>query len=59
MEFKLDTYHRNTPDEELNADIQNVASKLKKNIITISEYEEHGKFHPSILQRKFGSWFNV
>jgi hypothetical protein len=59
MKFKLETYHRNTPDEELIADIQNVASKLKKNTVTISEYEEHGKFHPSTLQRKFGSWFKV
>lgn len=59
MEFKLETYHRNTPDEELIADIQNVALQLKKNTVTISEYEEHGKFHPSTLQRKFGSWFKV
>jgi hypothetical protein len=59
MEFKLETYHRNTPDEELIADIQNVALKLKKNTVTISEYEEHGTFHPSTLQRKFGSWYKV
>ena len=59
MEFKLETYHRNTPDEELIADIQSVALQLKKNTVTISEYEEHGKFHPSTLLRKFGSWFKV
>ena len=59
MEFKLETYHRNTPDEELIADIQDVALKLKKNTVTISEYEEYGKFHPSTLKRKFGSWFKV
>lgn len=59
MKFKLETYHRNTPDDELIDDIQNVALKLKKNTVTISEYEEHGKFHPSTLQRKFGSWFKV
>jgi hypothetical protein len=59
MKFKLETYHRNTPDEELIADIQNVALKIKKNTVTTSEYEEHGKFHPSTLQRRFGSWFKV
>ena len=59
MEFKLKIYHRNTPDEELIADIQNVALKIKKNTVTISEYKEHGKFHPSTLQRNFGSWFKV
>jgi hypothetical protein len=59
MEFKLETYHRNTPDIELLKDIQDVALKLRKNTVTISDYEEHGKFHPSTLQRKFGSWFKV
>ena len=59
MEFKLETYHRNTPDEKLLEDIQNVALKLKKNTVTISEYKEHGKFHPSTLMRKLGSWYKV
>ena len=59
MEFKLGTFHRNTPDGELIADIQNVALKLKKTTVTMSEYEKHGTFHPSTLQRRFGSWFNV
>lgn len=59
MEFKLETYHRNTPREEFLADVKNVALKLNKCTVTISEYEEHGQFHPSTLQRKFGSWFKV
>ena len=59
MEFKLETYHRNTPNEELLADIRQVAMKLDKNTVTISDYEEHGRFHPSTLQRKFGSWYKV
>ena len=25
----------------------------------MSEYEQYGKFHPSTLQRRFGSWFKV
>jgi len=59
MEFKLETYHRNTPKEELLADIQNVALKLNKNTVTISDYQTYGKFHPSTLQRKIGSWFKI
>jgi len=59
MEFKLETYHRDTPNKELINDIQVVARRLNKNSVTIAEYEENGKFHPSTLQRKFGSWFKV
>jgi hypothetical protein len=59
MEFKLETYHRDTPDEELIKDIQFVATRLNKSSVTIAEYEENGKFHPSTLQRRFGSWFKV
>jgi len=59
MKFKLKPYHRDTPSEELIEDIRNVAKKLNKNTITMSEYEKYGKFHPSTLQRRFGSWFKV
>lgn len=59
MEFRIEPYHRNTPDEELLADIRNVAIKLKQSTVTIADYVEHGKYHPSTLQRKFGSWFKV
>jgi hypothetical protein len=59
MEFKLETYHRGTPDEELIGDIQSVAQRLNKKCVTIAEYEANGKFHPSTLQRRFGSWFKV
>ncbi|WP_221929064.1 homing endonuclease associated repeat-containing protein [Solitalea koreensis] len=33
--------------------------EIKEEYRDHSEYEEHGKFHPSTLQRKFGSWFKV
>jgi hypothetical protein len=59
MKFKLKPYHRDTPSEELIEDIRNVAKKLNKNTITMSEYEKYGKFHPSTLRRRFGSWFKV
>jgi hypothetical protein len=59
MKFNLEPYHRNTPPEELIEDIRNVAKKLNKNTVTMSEYEQYGKFHPSTLERRFGSWFKV
>ena len=59
MKFKLQTYNRNTSEEELISDLKRVADVLKRNTVTMSEYEENGKFHPSTLTRKFGSWFKV
>ena len=59
MKFKLETYNRNTSEEELISDIKRVADILKKNTVTMSEYEENGKYHPSTLTRKYGSWFKV
>ncbi|MGM0440317.1 MAG: homing endonuclease associated repeat-containing protein [Chlamydiota bacterium] len=59
MKFELEPFHRDTPDSELIIDIQHVAETLNKKTVTIAEYELHGKYHPSTLQRRFGSWFNV
>jgi hypothetical protein len=59
MEFKLKTYHRNTPSEVLLADVQSVAAELKKNTLTMPEYEIYGKYHPHTLQKRFGSWYKV
>lgn len=57
MKFILDDFHRNVPNEELIADLKNVASILKANTITMNEYNTHGKFHSTTLTRRFGSWF--
>lgn len=59
MEFKLEQYNRNVQTEQLIADVQNVAVKLQKSTVNIGDYEKHGTFHPSTLQRRFGSWFKV
>lgn len=59
MLFVLDNYHRNTPDSEFIADLKRVANTLQRNQVTIQEYRAHGKFHPSTLQRRFGSWFKA
>ncbi|MDD6357205.1 MAG: HNH endonuclease [Bacteroidales bacterium] len=59
MEFVLSEYNRNIPNEELIEDVKKVAIKLKKNSVTIAEYEANGKYHPCTLQRRFGSWFKL
>src|SRR5713101_711129 len=56
MKFELEEYHRDITDEELIADIQRVAIELKQNFLTISQYEEFGKFDPSTPKRRFSSW---
>ena len=59
MKFELEEYHRNTPSEDFLADIKSVANKLNKKSITIAEYEEHGKYHPTTITNRFGSWSKV
>ena len=56
MKFQLDRSLRGVPDEDVLADLRRCAEKLGRNTLTISEYEEHGHAHPSMVQRRFGSW---
>lgn len=57
MKFELDTYNRNTPDQDLLDDLKRVAKGIGKDKVTIDEYNEKGKFHSTTLTRRFGSWF--
>ena len=59
MKFELKEYHRGVSPEELLADLQRVADALGKDAVTRDEYGRHGTYHPSTLQRKFGSWFSA
>ena len=55
MEFDLKK-KRNILDEELISDLLRVASILRKDIVTIEEYDKLGKFNSSSLWRRFGNW---
>ena len=57
MPFVLNDYHRNISDEELIADLQNVASLLNSDTVTMDDYNLHGRYHSTTLTRRFGSWF--
>ncbi len=59
MHFELNEYHRNISNEDLIADVKNVAKKINKNSLTRAEYSAHGKYHSSTIERRFGSWLNV
>ncbi len=59
MKFELDTYHRNTPEQELLDDLIRVSKELSKDKVTIDEYNERGKFHSTTLTRRFGNWFDT
>jgi 5-methylcytosine-specific restriction endonuclease McrA len=56
MKFEIEEYHRNTPDDDLIADLKRVASQLGKQSVTIDDYNEYGRFHSATLTRRFGNW---
>lgn len=59
MKFELEPHHRDIPDEELLEDLVRVANDLRKDRVTIDEYNERGRFHNTTLTRRFGSWFTA
>lgn len=56
MKFELEESLRGAPDEKLLEDLRRSANTLGRKTITMAEYEEVGKTHPSTIQRRFGSW---
>lgn len=59
MKFELEESLRGAHDEELLEDLRRSAKTLGRETITMAEYEEVGKTHPSTIQRRFGSWPNA
>ena len=59
MKFELETYHRNTPEQELLDDLMRVSKELGRNKVTIEEYNERGKFNHTTFSRRFGSWLKA
>ena len=56
MKFELEESLRGASDEELLDDLRRSAKALGRETITMAQYEEVGKTHPSTIQRRFGSW---
>ncbi|OIQ88399.1 HNH endonuclease [mine drainage metagenome] len=59
MRFELEPHHRDTPNKELIDELRRIAELLKRNSVTIDQFNEHGKFHSTTLSRRFGSWFKA
>jgi len=59
MIFSVPKYFKNIPDNILIDDVKRVAKKLNKETVTMSEYREHGEYHPTTIRRRLGSWFTV
>lgn len=56
MKYELNTYHRNTPDQELLDDLKKVADQIKMDTVGERQYEQKGKFAFGTLIRRFGTW---
>lgn len=57
MKFEVTDYHRYSSDSELIDDLKHVAEIIKKDTVTLDEYNDYGSFHSTTLTRRFGSWF--
>jgi hypothetical protein len=56
MEFKLNDFHYNVPDQDFLDDLKTVCGKLGRNNITMREYDEIGKYTSGTIHRRFGTW---
>jgi hypothetical protein len=56
MDFRLEDTLRGSSDEDALADLRRCADQLGRDTLTMAEYEQYGKAHPSMFQRRFGSW---
>lgn len=56
MKFELEDSLRGAPDEALLDDMRRCATLLQRDTLTLAEYGETGRAHPSTIQRRFGSW---
>src|SRR5438105_1594172 len=59
MKFELDRLNQSVPDDTLLADLNRVSGDLGQESVTLGDYLKHGKYNPSTLQRRFGSWTNA
>jgi len=58
MKFKLDTFNRDVPEEELLQDLVAADAKVKTRggRLTFRAYNELGKFSATTIATRFGSW---
>jgi inorganic pyrophosphatase len=60
MEYKLNIYHRNTPDQDLLDDLKKVADKLETRKLSSRDYDKNGgKYTAGTVGVRFGGWNNA
>lgn len=59
MEFVLNDYNRNVPDEDLLQDLRNVAAQLQTTHLSRTLHKKFGKYSPSTIEKRFGTWSNA
>lgn len=60
MKFVLEESHLGVTNEELLSDIIKVVRELKKNTLTMHDYDNNGgKYNSSTIIRHFGTWNNA
>ncbi len=57
--YELEVFSRNVPDEEFVSDLRRCAVQIGKDSLTMEEYGQFGKYHPSTLINRFGSWHSA
>lgn len=56
MKFHLEPFNLGQSDETLLNDLRVVAASIGKEYVTKEQYDTHGRFCASTLQKRFGSW---
>jgi hypothetical protein len=59
MEFKLNDFHRNVPEQELLDDLKRVANEIGSDSLSMDEYNSPGKYGIRTIQTRFGTWNNA
>ena len=59
MKFELNTYHRNTPEDDLLKDMRRVAASLGQSHLSGTDYKKHGKYSYSGIQKRFNGCTNA
>jgi hypothetical protein len=56
LRFELEQSNRGVADEDLLADMRRSARDLGADSLTVAQYEAVGRYSPSTVQKKMGSW---
>ncbi len=56
MKLNLTLPHRNITEQQLIQDLKDAAKALGKETLSVNEYREYGKFNPSTITSRLGSW---